>query len=337
MNQDTIVMSIALSEQCNLNCSYCNVDKLSKKRIDPQLFLKTYRQKKADLPHAKFQIDFYGGEPLLQWDIVKTIVSEIRCDGSQFFMPTNGLLLTDEKVDFLNEHNFKVSLSFDGLWQDINRKQHNSSGTLEQYIKKKDLFRKINRLECHCMIYQGNYNLLENHLFIKELLGINPVMALIRDINVWDTKSAENFNEGFTELVNWYIVNADSEEMPNMMVDYLRHILLYSTKRVSLDFCGAGEKHFSFTENELIPCNRFQEKQYLARIPEFKRMKECESCDVKDYCRKGCLFENIKNNGPIVELCDMYRHIYKELSRMVRELNRNLVFREFMQREIHEC
>lgn len=330
-----IVMSIALSEQCNLNCTYCNVDKLSKKRIDPKLFLESYRTKRSELPQEQFQVDFYGGEPLLQWDIVKDIVGEIHEDGSKLFMPTNGLLLTQDKVDYLNEHGFQVSLSFDGLWQDINRKQHNNTGSLELYIKKRDLFRQLNNLQCHTMIYKGNFNLLENHLFIKELLGINPVMTLVRDLNIWDEESVQKFNEGFTELVNWYIVNADTEEMPNMVMDYFRHVLLYSVKRISLDFCGAGDTHFSFTENELIPCNRFQEKQYLAKIPEFKRMKECESCDVKNYCKKGCLFENIKNGGPIVELCDMYRHIYREISRMVKELNSNSTFRQFMQKEIH--
>lgn len=329
-------MSIALSEQCNLNCTYCNVDKLSKKRIDPQLFLKQYHQKRTDLPNEKFQVDFYGGEPLLQWDIVKNIVEEISGDGSKLFMPTNGLLLTQDKVDYLNEHGFQVSISFDGLWQDINRKQHNNSGTLDLYLKKRDLFKQLNNLECHTMIYMGNFNLLENHLFIREVLGINPVLTLVRDINVWDMESVHQFNEGFTELVNWYIVNADAEEMPNMMVDYLRHVLLYSVKRMTLDFCGAGDTHFSFTQNELLPCNRFQEKQYLEKIPEFKRMKECESCDVKNYCKKGCLFENIKNGGPVVELCGMYRHIYKEISRMVSALNSNRVFREYMQREIHD-
>lgn len=330
-----IIMSIALSEQCNLNCTYCNVDKLSKKRINPKLFLETYRNKRAELPNEKFQVDFYGGEPLLQWDIVQEIVEEISGDGSQLFMPTNGLLLTEEKVNFLNKHNFKVSLSFDGLWQDINRPQHNKSGTLKHYIEKKDLFRKLNHLECHTMIYKGNFNLLENHLFIKNLLDVNPVLTLVRDIGIWNTESVAQFNEGFTELVNWYVANANEQEMPNMVVDYFRHVLLYSVKKISLDFCGAGKTHFSFTENELIPCNRFQEKQYLEKIPQFERMKECETCDVKNYCKKGCLFENIKNGGPILELCDMYRHIYKEISRMVSELSRNDVFRMFMQKEIH--
>lgn len=332
-----VIMSIALSEQCNLNCTYCNVDKLSKKKINPKLFLETYKRKREELPQETFQVDFFGGEPLLQWDLVQEITQEISGDGSKLFMPTNGLLLTPDKVEFLNKHNFRVSLSFDGLWQDINRPQHNKSGTLRQYIEKKDLFRQIKNLECHTMIYKGNYNLLENHLFIKELLGINTSLTLVRDINIWDEESVALFNAGFTEFVNWYIQNADKEEMPGMILHYFRHVILYSAKRMSLDFCGAGTTYFSFSENNLIPCNRFKEEEYLNQIPQFRQMKECESCSVKNYCTKGCLYENIKNGGPIAELCDMYRHIYKEISRMVSELSRNDVFREFMQKEIYDA
>jgi organic radical activating enzyme len=105
-----ITMSVALSEQCNLNCTYCNVDKLSKKRISSKLFLDEFWKKRAELPNEKFQIDLYGGEPLLQWDLVKEIIDATQEEKNlQYFMPTNGLLLNDERVDYLNEHNVKVS------------------------------------------------------------------------------------------------------------------------------------------------------------------------------------------------------------------------------------
>ncbi|WP_408098555.1 radical SAM protein [Peredibacter sp. HCB2-198] len=331
-------MSIALSEQCNLNCTYCNVDKLSKKRIDPELFLQQYRKKKSEYPNERFQIDFFGGEPLLQWDLVQRITEEIKKDGNQLFMPTNGLLLNEERVDYLVKNNFRVSLSFDGLWQDLNRPQHNSTGSLKHYIEKRDLFKKIPDLECHTMVSRGNYNLLENHLFITELLGINPDLTLVRDVGIWDQEAVQKFNIGFSELVNWYIANADSVEVPGLIHHYLYHIILYTSKRVRVDFCGAGDHYFSFSENKLIPCNRFKDdNSMIAKIPEYKLMKECESCDVKNYCKKGCLFENIKNEGPIVELCDIYKHIYSELIRMVKELNGNSTFREYMQREIYDA
>lgn len=332
-----ITMSIALSEQCNLNCTYCNVDKLSKKKISAELFLEAFWKKKAELPNELFQIDFYGGEPLLQWPIVKDVIEATKDEKNvQYFMPTNGLLLNEERVAYLNQHEVLVSLSFDGLWQDANRKQHDGKETLSHYIAKKTLFKKIKKKECHSMIYKGNYNLLENHLFILDMLELNPDLTLIRDVGVWDDEGSHQFNQAFTEMVNWYIQNVDSVEMPKLIKSYLGHIVLYASKKHVVDYCGASETHFSFTENKLIPCNRFKDQAMINKIPEFRQMKACESCEVRNFCKKGCLFENIKNEGPILEICNMYKHIYKELLRMTKILNENSTFKILMKEAISE-
>jgi uncharacterized protein len=333
-----ITMSVALSEQCNLNCTYCNVDKLSKKRISSKLFLDEFWKKRAELPNEKFQIDLYGGEPLLQWDLVKEIIDATQEEKNlQYFMPTNGLLLNDERVDYLNEHNVKVSLSFDGLWQDENRKQHDSKGSTNQYLSKKPLFDKLKNKECHSMIYKGNVNLLENHLFILETLNLNPNLTLIRDIGVWEDEDTQKFNEAFTELINWYIENVETAEMPRLMREYLGHIVLYASKKRSTDYCGASETHFSFTENKLIACNRFKSQDMINKIPSFRKMQACETCEVNKFCKKGCLFENIKNEGPIKEICGMYKHIYRELQRMSKALSTNSTFKNLMMEIINEC
>lgn len=333
-----IIFSVALSEQCNLNCSYCNVDKQSQKKISADKFIAEYYKLRAKAPEKKIQIDFFGGEPLLQWPTIKKIVEELKDqENCQFFMPTNGLLLTDDKIDYLNENRVQVSLSFDGLWQDSNRKQHNDKGTLRLYLKKAELFRKLNDLECHTMISKGNFDLLDNHLFIKDRFGVNSQLTLVRDVDIWDDESIRLLKFGFTELVDWYIANSKTEEIPNMMLEYLRHMILYTAKGYETDYCGAGESYFSFTENETLPCNRFQEKEYLPAIESYKKMSPCQTCEVRQYCKKGCLFENIKNEGPIKELCDMYKHIYTELQRMTKELCHESSFRELMAKEAYEA
>lgn len=333
-----IIFSIALSEQCNLNCSYCNVDKQSQKKISAPKFLGEYAKLREKVGNEKIQIDFFGGEPLLQWDTIVAVVEELKDDPNcQFFMPTNGLLLTEDKIDYLNRNKVQVSLSFDGLWQDTNRKQHNNRGTLRLYLDKADLFKKVHNLECHTMIYKGNFDLLDNQLFIQEKFGVNTQLTLVRDVDVWDEESIQMLKYGFSELVDWYIANSKIVEMPNMMLEYLRHMLLYTTKGRETNFCGAGESYFSFSENETLPCNRFQEKEHLAAIEDYKRMTPCQTCEVRQYCKKGCLFENIKNQGPIIELCDMYKHIYAELQRMTKELCHESAFRELMAKEAYEA
>jgi len=74
-------------------------------------------------------IDFYGGEPLLAFEEIKQTVGQIeglskkRRVKAHYSLTTNGSLLTDEILDFLEDHKFSVLLSFDGLAQDISRKK----------------------------------------------------------------------------------------------------------------------------------------------------------------------------------------------------------------------
>ena len=330
------IFSIALSEQCNLNCAYCNVDKNSKKRIDPDIFIQRYREMREQNPNELIQIDFYGGEPLLQFDIVQKIVETLCVEPNiKFFMPTNGLLLTEDKLNFLNKHKVKLSLSYDGLWQDKNRLQLNGKVTNDRYLKNKDFFRNIEDVDIHTMISRGNYNLLENHLYILNNFGLNPELTLVRDRGIWTDSSVEKLKNGILELFNWYKLNVDTVEMPNFIQFYLRHVVLYKSKKHETMTCGAGQSFFAFSENKVVPCNRFKdEPEIIDKIPEFQLMNECSTCEVRNYCKKGCLYEQIKNDGPIKELCDIYKYIYKEVFIMMSELKNNEKFISVVKKEI---
>jgi len=329
------LVTVFLSEKCNLNCSYCNQDKLSKDVIDPQLFLNEYRRVRESFPNELIQIDFFGGEPLLFMDLIRTIISETENDGNiQYGMPTNGLLLTEEILEYLIEKKVNVSLSFDGLWHDRNRLQLNGKGTVHRFFEKRELFQRIPNFKIHTMVYKGCYNLLENHLYIKKHFGVNPELTLVRDMHVWDSKSVEKLKAGITELFNWYISNPE-EEMPYFILFYLRHFINYESKGFVKDFCGAGTDIFMFSENKPVPCNRFKDNPEMVElIPEYQRMSECQTCEVKNYCEKGCLFEQIKNKGPIKELCDVYKFMYKNVGDMTKQLRNNENFKNTVMKEL---
>lgn len=331
-----ITLSVTLSEACNLNCAYCDVDKKSRKKIDPVLFIEEYHKLRAANPDELIKIDFFGGEPLMQYDTVKYILDVLgNEDRIKFFMPTNGLLLDQEKIDYLQSHNVEISLSFDGLWQDKNRLQPNNKGTLHRYLAKADMFSTIKNFRIHCMIQRGNYNLLENHLFIMEKMGANPELTLVRDVGTWTTHSVERLKGGITEFFEWYVQNIDTAVLPAFIRFYLRHIILYKAKGYEVKTCGASEKYFSFSENNLIPCNRFKDQpQIIAVIPQFVEMNKCQTCEVKNYCEKGCLYEQIQNGGPIDELCVIYKHIYSEVFKMLGALKSNERFVSILKKEI---
>jgi len=328
---------VVLSEKCNLNCSYCGVDKWSKLSIDPYLYLEEFHKMRARFPDETIKIDFFGGEPLLQMDLIQTILDGVKHDDNlKLFMPTNGLLLDEKKVQFLIDNNIEVSLSFDGLWQDRNRLQLNGKKTLHRFMEMRDLFRQIPGVNCHTMVTKGCYNLLENHLWIKENFGFNPELTLVRDVGTWDQYSVDQLKVGITEMFDWYIENPE-QGMPYFVLFYLRHFLDYHSKGVTTDNCGAGTHMFMFSENKVVPCTRFKDSpDMIAEIPKYAQMPVCQTCEVKNYCKKGCLFEQIKNQGPIVELCDIYKYTYREVKRMTAALKNNEFFKQVVREEMEK-
>jgi radical SAM protein with 4Fe4S-binding SPASM domain len=275
----------------------------------------------AQNPSDPITIDFFGGEPLMQLPLIKRIIDATRSDPTiSYGLPTNGLLLTRDTANYLIDNNVHISLSFDGLWQDRNRLQLTGKGTLTRILDKKELLRSIPGLSVHTMVARGCYNLLENYLFIKDQLGVNAKLTLVRDVGTWNAVSVDRLQQGITEFVDWYIEHPE-EEMPQFLRFYLRHFVQHATSGFVKQYCGAGETVKMFSDNKLLPCTRFKDNpEAIGKIPAFKQMKECLTCEVRSYCEKGCLFEQIKNDGPIVELCSLYKYIYAEIRRMTAAL-----------------
>lgn len=329
-----ITLTAALSEKCNLNCTYCNINKNSKSALDPQNFINEYYRLTTN-PNVRVNVDFYGGEPLFHLNSIKKILGEIGKDKNiTFFLPTNGLLLTEEIVEILVKYKVNVSLSFDGLWQDKNRPLLNGRGTLRQYYDKKELFHKVPNIKCHTMITRGCYNLLENYLYIKNEFGFNTELTLIRDTGVWSAEDIIFLKQGISELFSWYCEHPH-EEMPNFILGHLKHFLDYHIGGHTSTSCGAGKTILMMNENnEVLPCVRFEKnKEWIGRIPSYLNMEKCSPCEIKNYCNKGCLYEQIKNGGPIDELCQVYRHIFFHVKRLIGVLKEHDTFKRKIMEE----
>ncbi|MDP2914515.1 MAG: radical SAM protein [Candidatus Aminicenantes bacterium] len=119
--------TIILTDRCNFHCSYC-----SQKKANRWLDISTVT-KALDFiyPHLTKEcyINFYGGEPLLAFDRIKETIAHLerlnrrRTRKIHYSLSTNGSLLSEEILRFLDEHAFFLLLSFDGWAQDISRKK----------------------------------------------------------------------------------------------------------------------------------------------------------------------------------------------------------------------
>ncbi len=109
---------LLLTHSCQLRCKYCQVQKFSGVMRE-QVLLKAidllFTSKRPDL-----QLQFFGGEPLLRFDLIKKAVAYAEKINRQmkrdltFVLTTNGILLTKDKLDFLKEHKFVIECSIDG-------------------------------------------------------------------------------------------------------------------------------------------------------------------------------------------------------------------------------
>lgn len=144
-------MTLQLTQQCNFRCKYCvySEDKNLKQRAHSNTMMSFDLAKQAIDFFARHSVDvtnrnvaFYGGEPMLEFDLLKRIVmyAEDRLEGKRltFNMTTNGSLLNEENAQFLQDHNVAVTLSLDGpkSIQDKYRVYPDGSGTFDIVYQK---------------------------------------------------------------------------------------------------------------------------------------------------------------------------------------------------------
>jgi len=146
-------MCLHIAHDCNLRCEYCFASTgdygVGRKRMSLETGKKAIDFLIEKSQDRKFlELDFFGGEPLMNWDVVKEIViyareREKECGKKfRFTITTNGLLLTDDKIDFINEEMSNVVLSIDGRKEVNDRMRKRVDGT-GSYDKITEAFKKL--------------------------------------------------------------------------------------------------------------------------------------------------------------------------------------------------
>ena len=179
--------TVILTDRCNFNCFYCYQNK-GKRQLDIAALAKSLR---FFYPFFKKEcyINFYGGEPLLAFERIKQSVTYLEgLKGEKkkkihYSLSTNGSLLDDHILEFLDEHRFFLLLSFDGLAQDIARKK----GSFDFIVS---IIPKI--------LKKRNIRLETNSVFTQETIGY-----LTKSIELIAQMGVQNINIGFSSRPRW--------------------------------------------------------------------------------------------------------------------------------------
>ena len=317
-------MCLHIAHDCNLACKYCFAEGGEYHSHDRSLMSFETGKKALDflVDHSgnrkNLEVDFFGGEPLMNFDVVKQLVEYGRSiekeknKNFRFTLTTNAMLLNDEITEFLNKEMSNVVLSIDGRKEvnDRMRVTRNGKGSYDVIVPKIQEFVKKRGDKDHYIRGTFTRHNLDFTNDIQEFLDL-----------------------GFENLsIEPVVTTADYgiryEDLPQIMGEYEKLARLYIERRKSgkpftffhfmidldqgpcvikrLSGCGSGTEYVAVTpKGEIYPCHQFvgQEEFIIGNVDEgitnteipatFRKASvytkdHCDKCFAKFYCSGGC-------------------------------------------------
>ena len=333
-----IVKALCLhaAHDCNLKCAYCFA-KEGGYRGERQLMSAETGITAVDFliknsgGRKNLEIDFFGGEPLMNIEAVKKIVSHCREAEKRhgkrfrFTLTTNGILLNEKEIDFINGEMDNVVLSLDGRKKinDGMRKKMNGAGSYGAALPKfKNLVEKRNgeRYFIRGTFTRKNLDFSEDVKHIAGLgfkrISVEPVVAPDSEdfaIKNTDVEKINNEYEKLTAHMMKMMNTEDEFDFFHFNIDLEGGPCL--KKRVT--GCGAGVEYMAVApDGKLYPCHQFvgmdefilgdvfngiknNEMRSIFKKSNLYAKPECSACWVKYYCGGGCAANAYNMNGDI--------------------------------------
>ncbi len=353
VHREPVVKALCLNvaHDCNLKCKYCFA---AQGDFGGEKELMSFEVGKAAIDYLiansgsrkNLEIDFFGGEPLMNFEVVKQLVYYGRSvekdynKNIRFTITTNGVLLNDEIIDYINENMHNVVLSLDGRKEvnDNMRPTLNDKGSFDITLPR---FKKLVEKRAKDKYYYIRGTFTRDNLdFSKDVMHfadlgfkLTSVEPVVGDESNPYALREEDLPKIFEEYEKFAVEYADRQlqgdgfKFFHFMIDLNQGPCVI--KRIT--GCGAGNEYLSITPNgDIYPCHQFvgNEEFKMANIfdeeivlPEnLKNMfreahvytkEECKQCWNKFYCSGGCHANAINFNNDIskpYELgCEMQR------------------------------
>ena len=341
-------LCLHIAHTCNLNCSYCFA---SQGKYHGERAVMSYEVGKRALDfliensgtRRNLEVDFFGGEPLMNFQVVKDLVAYARSiekekgKNFRFTLTTNGVLVDDDVIQWANRECSNVVLSLDGRKEihDRFRVDYAGNGSWEKIVPK---FQKFVQARGGKDYYMRGTFTHANPDFLKDIqtmldLGFNelsmePVVCAADDPSALTEDDLPIVMEQYEKLAD-LMLQRDKEGRPftfyHYMIDLTGGPCIY--KRIS--GCGSGTEYMAVTPwGDLYPCHQFvgDPKYLMGDIwkgvtntevrDEFKHCnayarKECKDCWAKLYCSGGCAANGYHATGSIKGVyeygCELFR------------------------------
>ncbi len=342
--RSTVVKALCLhiAHDCNLVCQYCFAEE---GEYHGKRALMSYEVGKQALDfliansgsRRNLEVDFFGGEPLMNWQVVKDLVAygrqqeKLHDKHFRFTLTTNGVLLNDEILEFANKEMSNLVLSIDGRKEihDAMRPFRGGKGSYDLIVPK---FQRAAESRNQTNYYvrgtftRNNLDFSRDVLHLADLgfkqISMEPVVASPEDPYSIREEDLEKICEEYDALSAEMVRRHGTDKEFNFfhfMIDLTGGPCVY--KRLS--GCGSGTEYLAVTPwGDLYPCHQFVgEEQFLMGNvfdgitntklqDEFKccnvyAKEKCRDCFARFYCSGGCAANSYKFHQSITDAYDI--------------------------------
>ncbi|MEG2813375.1 MAG: thioether cross-link-forming SCIFF peptide maturase [Oscillospiraceae bacterium] len=330
-------MCLHVAHDCNLRCKYCFASTgdfgVGRKLLDEATGKKAIDFLLANSKDRhNIELDFFGGEPLMNMEVVKSVVKYARSKEKEynknfrFTITTNGVLLDDDNIDFINKEMSNVVLSIDGRKETNDRMRYsiNNKGSYDIIVPK---FKKLVENRGDKQYYVRGTFTKYNLDFAKDVMHLNDIG--------FDQVSVEPVVS--PETVEYSLKN---EDLPTIFAEYeklAKELIVRKKNGTGFNFfhfmidleqgpcaikrlrgCGCGNEYVAVTpDGDIYPCHQFvgmedyrmgsvydgkinlEMKEEFAKANVYAK-SECKECWAKFYCSGGCNANNLQYAGGIL-------------------------------------
>lgn len=343
-------LTITVTSACNLHCDYC-FEEHESRLIKPdeiveiiEITYNNFRKNNTD-EEKPMPISFFGGEPFIAWKTIKRCIDYAEEKGYLLSVgiTTNLTLLTDEQIDYIEEHEIGLLISIDGTKEVHDRNRDNSYDIVSQNVKKL-IDRGLKRLiEARMTVPPAEFEYMVDGIKNIFDLGIDNIAPVPVFDQPWTKEQKELLEQKLDELYKWTIsVYEDDNNKRNLSVKMIDDFFFqcvhddYDNNGVP---CGFGSTSWLSIgpSGEMYPCHQIhtrkeqQELFYIGNIitgeilpnrilgqikphswkksddPEYT----CDTCEAYNICNGSCPSENYDLNKNHLktpnEWCDWVR------------------------------
>lgn len=337
-----------LGNECNLSCEYCLQHDIVNDQVQHNINedVISYIEKNAEQQDQPIDVRFYGGEPLLFFDSIRYFVEKLHDKNIVFSTISNGKLLTQEVVDFVNKYNINFGISWDG--KNVATTRH-----YDVIKEKKDLILQLKRMCLSGVISSQNYikdffdqleELDNEYIKIHEYhMGhsIDEVMDICGNCSELSIVDKDKMKQQSEKMCSDFMESIKTNDV-DMMSKVHNLFITTQIKRINnikkspnnaMCRCGNGLSVINIDmEGNLYLCHNTHKKvgtiydetwTPILKTIECDNTKQfyeedCHDCEVQEHCSNGCMLMDKEVRDRYY--CDLKRSIYGPIILLTKEL-----------------